>query len=46
MEEAGIVAAIRGTVSDPGGEVVVGIRVLAVSDDFWAWGETASDGSI
>ena len=44
MEEAGIVAAIRGTVSDPGGEVVVGIRVLAVSDDFWAWGETASDG--
>ena len=44
MEEAGIVAAIRGTVSDPGGEVVVGIRVSAVSDDFWAWGETASDG--
>ncbi len=44
MEEAGIVAAIRGTVSDPGGEVVVGIRVSAGSDDFWAWGETASDG--
>ena len=46
MEEAGIVAAIRGTVSDSGGEVVEGIRVSAVSDDFWAWGETASDGTF
>ena len=46
MEEAGIVAAIRGIVSNLGGEVVEGIRVSAVSDDFWAWGETASDGTF
>ena len=46
MEEAGIVAAIRGTVSDSGGEVVEGIRVSAVSDAFWGWGETASDGTF
>ena len=46
MEEAGNVAAIRGTVSDLGGEVVEGIRVSAVSDAFWAWGETASDGTF
>ncbi len=46
MEEAGNVTAIRGTVIDPDGEVVEGIRVSAVSDDFWAWGETASDGTF
>ena len=46
MEEAGNVAAIRGTVTDPDGSVVEGIRISAVADAFWAWGETASDGTF
>ena len=37
---------IRGAVSDPDGSVVEGIRLSAVADAFWAWGETGSDGSF
>ena len=43
--DAGNVTALRGTVTDPAGDVVAGIRIAAEGDDFWAWGETASDGS-
>ena len=37
-EDAGNVTAFRGTVTDPHGDVVAGIRVAAASDTFWAWG--------
>ena len=39
-------SAIRGTVTDPEGNALGGIRVSAVADSFWSWGETASDGTF
>ena len=38
--------ALRGTVIDPNGLPVEGIRISAVADAFWSWGETASDGTF
>ena len=38
--------AIRGTVTDPNGDVVVGIRVSAVADALWAWDQSAADGTF
>ena len=38
--------AIRGTVRDPNGDVVEGIRVSAHSDAFWGWGQSESDGTF
>ena len=43
--DAGKVTALRGTVTDPDGDVIAGIRIAAAGDDFWAWGESALDGS-
>ena len=46
MEGSGNAPAIRGTVTDPGGTGVAGMRIAAVAEDFWAWAETASGGSF
>ena len=37
-DDAGKAVAIRGTVKDPDGNVVEGIRVSAHADAFWGWG--------
>ena len=45
LEDAGQVTALRGSVTDPHGDVIAGIRIAAAGDAFWAWGESALDGS-
>lgn len=45
FHDAGNTVAIRGTVTDPNGLVVEGTHIAALADDFWGWGESASDGS-
>ena len=35
---------IGGTVMDPDGNVVEGIRISAIADTFWGWGQSETDG--
>ena len=43
---AGHAVAIRGTVKDPNGEVVEGIRISVLADAFWGWGQSEPDGTF
>ena len=45
-DDAGKAVAIRGTVKDPGGNAVEGIRVSAHADAFWGWGQSEADGTF
>ena len=45
-DDAGKAVAIRGTVKDPSGNVVEGIRVSAHADAFWGWGQSEPDGTF
>ena len=45
-DDAGKAVAIRGTVKDPDGNVVEGIRVSAHADAFWGWGQSEPDGTF
>ena len=45
-DDAGKAVAIRGTVKDPDGNVVEGIRISAHADAFWGWGQSEADGAF
>ena len=45
-DAAGKAVAIRGTVKDPNGNAVEGIRISAHADAFWGWGQSESDGTF
>ena len=43
---AGHAVAMRGTVLDPSGHVVEGVRISAAADAFWSWVQSAADGTF